>query len=108
MPFDWWEFFNLAEALSKSPANEAGARTAISRYYYACHNIARPKFHLDHTELWNAYKDHADAQHQSVGIKGDRLRQARIWADYNSTANPLELTSARIIAASLRQLLQSL
>ncbi len=49
--FLWWDFFTLAEELSKSPANEAGTRTAIRRYYYACHNGAKPRVRLQHTEL---------------------------------------------------------
>jgi hypothetical protein len=30
MPFEWWDFFELAEELSKSPASEAGARTQLA------------------------------------------------------------------------------
>jgi hypothetical protein len=110
MPFDWWDFFALAEELSKAPGNEAGVRTAISRYYYACHNVAKPRFGLQHTPLWNAYKDHPDPQYREIGIKGDRLREARVWADYADQPKTLSvaLTSARLAAQSLRGLLESL
>jgi hypothetical protein len=111
MAFDWWDFFALAEELSKSPSNEAGARTAISRYYYACHNVAKPQFYLQHAELWNAYKDHADFRYKQIGVKGDRLREARVSADYKGQLGvsvTAELTSARVIATSLRTLLEKL
>src|SRR5579872_3126286 len=110
MAFDWWDFFAFAEQLAKSHESEASARTAISRYYYACHNIAKPEFGLQHTQLWNAYKDHADARYRRVGIQGDRLRSARVWADYSSRAraSSVELTSARLAAGTLRKLLEEL
>ncbi len=110
MAFDWWDFFAFAEELAKSPGSEASARTAISRYYYACHNIAKPRFSLQHTELWNAYKDHADPECRKIGIHGDRLRGARVWADYvsRSRATSTELTSTRLAAATLRKLLEEL
>src|SRR5579864_3235291 len=103
MAFEWLDFFTLAEELLQSPLNEAKARTAISRFYYACHNLAKPRFAMQHTELWNAYKDHADPAYRRIGIQGDRLRSARIWADYDnrSRTTSAELTSARIAASSL-------
>ncbi len=33
--FEWFDFLDLAETLAETPNNEAAARTAISRAYYA-------------------------------------------------------------------------
>jgi len=109
MPFDWWDFFAIAEEFSKSPNDEALSRSAISRYYYACHNVARPYFQTahPHQELWAAFKADPDRGYKQIGAKGDRLRLARNKADYDNTLPPQELTTARMIAISLQQLLKS-
>lgn len=39
--FDWDEFLDLAETLAAEPSNEAAARSAISRAYYATFHAGR-------------------------------------------------------------------
>ena len=41
MKFDWSEYFNLANELIKTDANEAKQRSSISRAYYAAFCIAK-------------------------------------------------------------------
>ena len=50
--FDPADFFSLANLLVQSPSNEAQARSAISRAYYACYLTARDQmFGVDHRQL---------------------------------------------------------
>jgi len=115
MPFDWWEYLSLAEELSKSPKDEARARSAISRAYYACYHQARRRLlekNLNrmipgygvHEAVWQVYKEHSDRTCKKIGTDGDRLRVLRTISDYRPTISnlPNELTAAMIKAREVK------
>jgi hypothetical protein len=74
----------LGQARGKADDVLLAADVAWEKVYAAKDLAAKPRFGLQHTDLWNAYKDHPDTLFKQVGVKGDRLREVRVWADYNS------------------------
>lgn len=90
-PFDWDEFFELAEELVQRRVNPAAARSATSRAYYAVFN--RAKIHYlakgqpillnatDHERVSNWFAN-GDAEMQRVGVALRQLRGWRRYADY--------------------------
>ncbi len=94
MAFDWLEFLNLAEQLSRN-ADEASQRSAISRaYYFAFHaannravanNYRRPDDGTAHNSLWSHYERNVNPDCRRVAFLGKRLHEKRVRADYNGT-----------------------
>src|SRR6202167_488057 len=108
MPFDWNDFFTLAERLSRE-ADVASKRTAIGRAYYYVFNAAleraeltagkHPKGTSVHLWCWNAYTNTQDDACRRIGILGDRLHDKRIRMDYKSAVVPqLDTEVARVLA----------
>src|SRR5277367_4866714 len=98
MPFDWKDYFTLAERLSKEP-DTASKRTAIGRAYYYVYNTAveraertvgrPPKGRTGlHMWCWNVYSNTQDIACRRIGILGDRMLGRRIKADYHSLDIP--------------------
>jgi hypothetical protein len=96
MPFDWQEFLHLAERLLQCDS-EAAFRSAISRAYYSVFNAAFERAQKNnclkfdpanktgmHVRCWALYRKGPDQSCINVGIEGDRLREARVRADYKS------------------------
>lgn len=90
---DWFAYFRLAQewAEEEGPAHK---RSAVSRAYYAMYCTARDKLadaerfnppeHVSkHVYVWNLYKEDCEyPERKNIGVLGDRLRRARLKADY--------------------------
>ena len=107
MKFDWSEYFNLANELIKTDANEAKQRSSISRAYYAAFCLARNylRDYLGYTKL--SRRDFDANVHQyvaeefnkfdpknkrmiEIGRDLGRLRSFRNNADYEDTIFSLQ------------------
>ncbi len=98
MSFDWTEYFSLAQELtgqtpSVSSGQEAKARAAISRAYYAA--FCRSRNHLRdidgipiskgsavHRQVKQEFGNSSDSTRRNIGRNLDRLREKRNKADY--------------------------
>lgn len=97
MPFDWNQFFTLAERLANE-ADDASRRTAISRAYYYVFNLAFERAESTagnypgdegfHTWCWKKYTKTPDLDCKRIGILGGRMKRRRVEADYNSAYMP--------------------
>jgi hypothetical protein len=97
MPFDWNDFFALAEKLAVS-ADEASKRTAISRAYYSVFNLAFaraeatagafPGDESTHNWCWGKYIGTIDPDCRRLGFDGQRMKRGRVKADYKSAEIP--------------------
>lgn len=93
------EFQNLASTLAngKTPAE---IRTAMSRAYYATHNVGVeflsglgfriPKNASGHGEVWNRLSNSGDKEIMNVGSKLQTLHGMRLRADYRLDEKEVE------------------
>ena len=88
--FEWIDFLELAEDLAARHDNEAAARTAISRAYYAAFHAGRDYLARVGIPLDRSRNAHSQVRHvlreQSAQI-GQDLYQLHFWrkrADYDS------------------------
>jgi uncharacterized protein (UPF0332 family) len=94
MAFDWSEYLNLAEQLSRC-ADEASHRSSISRAYYFVYHLAhsravakkyrRSEDETSHKSLWHYYDRNNNQECRTVALLGQRLLQRRNRADYEDT-----------------------
>jgi uncharacterized protein (UPF0332 family) len=94
MAFNWLEYLNLAEQLSRS-ADEASHRSAISRAYYFVYHVAnsravanhyrRSEDATSHRSLWLHYQRNNNLECKRIGVTGQRLLQRRNKADYEDS-----------------------
>jgi uncharacterized protein (UPF0332 family) len=91
--FPWDKYLDLALELAESEAHDqASLRSAVSRAYYAAYNpckdflVSAGRLHTDakHEDVWRALSTASDRAHRKVGSEGDRLKRARVAADYVS------------------------
>ena len=98
MPFDWNDYYLLAERL-KQGDEEASRRSAISRAYYSVYRQARnylvicgvniPETGSVHKFVWNHYRSAGGKTFSAIGINGDRLHRNRTRADYDNEVESL-------------------
>jgi hypothetical protein len=91
IPFDFADFFDVAEALA-ARNEEAAWRSAISRAYYAALHVAYRALpssqqvaisHRDtHRVTWQLYAASSMAACRQIGNAGIVLQRARVSADY--------------------------
>jgi uncharacterized protein (UPF0332 family) len=91
MAFDWLQYLNLAEQLSRG-TDEASHRSAISRAYYFLYHVAysravanhyrRSEDATTHMSLWLHYERNNNLECRTVAVIGQRLLQKRNRADY--------------------------
>ena len=105
MSFNWNEYYELAILLATdkemSGDNQARFRSAISRCYYAVHNLARDRLiEIDHVrsisstgeahrQVIDEYEKHYIEDLQVIGKMLDRLRISRGRADYSDVVKNL-------------------
>lgn len=92
-PFAWSAFLDLAVELALRTGDEAAARTAISRAYYAAFGTARgfllqrgvglPSGGLAHAAVWGRFHVTPDPIHRRIADRGRVLRKLRGRADYD-------------------------
>src|SRR6266853_1666941 len=97
MPFDWLDFFTLAQQLAAS-ADAASKRTAISRAYYFLFHLSnaravsncgpKPPGVTTHAWCWEKFSNTPNAPCSALGTEGDRLKRLRHKADYDSRDIP--------------------
>jgi uncharacterized protein (UPF0332 family) len=86
MPFDWRTFNDVAEELSRA-RTDAHVRSAVSRAYYAAHNVARKLCRArgggdrKHEHLW-LFLEREQCSMGPIGVIGDQLKSQRVDADY--------------------------
>ena len=107
MPFDWNDYYTLAEDLRTS-TYESCRRSAISRVYYSVYCQARnrlvelgveiPVIYSAHRWVWNYYKRTNGRTSSGIGDNGDRLHFNRKRADYNDDIDKLD----DVVAESFR------
>ena len=91
-PFDWIEYYNLADELARR-ANEASRRSAISRAYYYIYHLALARavgngFQMiageaSHKQLWRTYGESPEYRCKELAVIANRLKEKRERADYN-------------------------
>lgn len=117
MSFEWEHYLHLAQRLAQED-DEASQRSAISRAYYAAFHTARKyveKAHpevslrqhgVEHGAIWDHLKL-GSSREPVIGQQGDRLRQARVKADYRIVGlrfpqdTKLAIEQARLIIQTL-------
>jgi hypothetical protein len=105
------EFHVLAsELITKNRASEI--RTAISRAYYAAHNVGAQilsemgfrisKGSACHSDVWSRLRNSSDIQLSKVGIQLAELHSKRILADYRMNRNEGEnrVTAQTLVRAA--------
>ena len=92
MPFEWDGFLVLAAELAERPGNEAAARSAVSRAYYAtlghASEVLRGEGSISllrpHVDVPRALRNSAVVERAAAGKGFNELRQMRNRADYVS------------------------
>lgn len=91
-PFDWSEYFRLADELAKRQ-DEAALRSALSRAYYYVYHLALKRA-VDngfatksgegtHTQMWRNFSGSPEPDCRKLAEIGGRLKEKRERADYN-------------------------
>lgn len=92
LPFAWRNYLPLAAELAGRAGDEAAARTAIGRAYYAVLGEAAALLRTEgiavsplriHTDVWRIYKRSIDPSRQLIAAHLNRLRRPRNAADYD-------------------------
>lgn len=115
--FDWEDFLELAERLSRAPT-EASQRTAISQAYYAVYHAASDYIRraeiieldrrMSHRAAWRLLKLSEDMDHQDTGFRGEDLKRLRQNADYTSPYPGDLATDVREAVAEARVLIDAI
>jgi len=116
-PFDWQDYFSLAEGLRDMTAPSAH-RSAISRAYYAVfhkaeriyarsHTVSVPGLGgQSHTDVWKWF-ERGNTSYKKVAQAGWRLKRYRERADYEDVFAGLT-EQAALQVASAKDLLERL
>jgi uncharacterized protein (UPF0332 family) len=112
--FEWEEFLDLAESLVSEPSNEAAARSAISRAYYATFHsgrdyLVRAGIPVDrsrnaHLQVQNELRNKSESVAQHV----KRLHIWRKYADYDDLSIPDVAGQAAISVTLARQTIDAI
>jgi hypothetical protein len=107
MPFDWSGYLALAADLAARDDDEAAARSAISRAYYAALHRANERLAVEgiavsplriHFQVRRAFRTSLDPDRAVVGLDLDWLRDRRTQADYAAAldGDPTALAQAAV------------
>lgn len=98
-PFDWHEYFKLAQELA-ARKDEARLRSALSRAYYYVYHLALNRAKLNgfapragestHMQLWRLFELSPEPECMSLGHVALRLKEKRERADYEPVYRRLE------------------
>ncbi|HXM59650.1 MAG TPA: hypothetical protein VN950_02265 [Terriglobales bacterium] len=118
-PFDWSQYFTLANELAKRP-EESALRSALSRAYYYVYHLALQRAQANgftaltgegkHQQLWRNFKGSPEPDCRKLGEIAGRLKEKRERADYEDNYRrladeiPQMLADAQDFAARLRRL----
>jgi hypothetical protein len=104
--FEWEDFLDLAESPAAQSGNEAAARSAISRAYYATFHAGRDYLDLVGIPIDRSRNAHLQVQDglrqksESVGQLVKRLHIWRKYADYDDISLP-DVTAQAALAVIL-------
>jgi len=106
--FEWFDFLDLAETLAETPNNEAAARTAISRAYYATFHAGRTYLSRTDTPIDRSRNAHLQVlmqlqqRNDEIGQVLALLHSWRKQADYENPTIPDARELARSAVAFAR------
>jgi uncharacterized protein (UPF0332 family) len=110
MSFNWTDYVNLADELSKDN-RECCSRSSVSRAYYGVFCIARNKKGFSgyresdlHKKVIEAYKSSGDRKERAIGQALDSLRKERNDADYEK-GKSISMAHAGRAVSSARNIL---
>lgn len=99
--FDWGELLSLAQELAGRSGDQAAARSAVSRAYYASFHQAKkyllaidtsvhlPKHGGAHEQVPEHLKQPGRTRtERSAATRLERLKRQRKWADYEASEKP--------------------
>jgi len=96
MSFDWGAYLPIAVELAARDGDEAAARSAIGRAYYAALGRAASLLRSEgrdisplqiHGQVGRAFRNNPDARRSRIGLHLNWLRDERNRADYVDAAN---------------------
>jgi uncharacterized protein (UPF0332 family) len=106
-PFDWYEYFRLADELGQR-TDEASLRSAISRAYYFVYHLALNRaqannFNLKldeftHAQLWLLFSGNPEPECQRLAVIANRMKEKRVRADYRPSFARIDEEVPTIIA----------
>lgn len=118
-PFDWSQYFKLADELRKR-SDEASLRSAIRRAYYFIYHLALKRAQdndfkpisgeATHTQLWRVFSASPEPDCQRLATIAGRMKEKRERADYRNyyaridEEIPAMLADAEDFADRLRRL----
>jgi hypothetical protein len=119
LPFDWLQYFTLADELANRP-DESARRSALSRAYYYVYHLALRRAQSNgfttsageatHKQLWRNFNGSPHPECQKLAQIAGRLKEKRERADYNDDYRrladdiPEMLADAQDFAARLDRL----
>lgn len=118
MSFDWLQYITMSERLllrKPKGLEEAYLRTAISRAYsgifgklkqdFETRGVSFPLNRNIHQELIQKLKTSSDTSELRAGVKLDRLRRERNFADYDANAyfDQARARKAKILAGEINK-----
>jgi len=118
-PFDWFQYFRLADELAKRPEDSA-LRSALSRAYYYVFHLALQRAQINgftispgestHKQLWRNFDSSPEPDCRKLAQIAGRLKEKRERADYDDNYRrladdiPEMLNDARDFATRLQRL----
>jgi uncharacterized protein (UPF0332 family) len=112
--FEWEDFLDLAESLASEPNNEAAARSAISRAYYATFHSGRDYLVCAGSPTDRGRNAHLQVQEElrqkseSVAQVVKRLHVWRKYADYDDLSIPDMARQAAVAVALARETIDTI
>lgn len=119
LPFDWSQYFRLADELARRP-EESALRSALSRAYYYVYHLALQRAQANgfiivsgeatHKQLWRNFNGSPEPDCRKLAEIAGRLKEKRERADYDDNYKrladeiPEMLADAQDFAARLQRL----
>jgi uncharacterized protein (UPF0332 family) len=119
LPFDWSQYFRLADELARRP-EESALRSALSRAYYYVYHLALQRSQANgfiivsgeatHKQLWRNFNGSPEPDCRKLAEIAGRLKEKRERADYDDNYKrladeiPEMLADAQDFAARLQRL----
>ena len=114
--FEWEDFLELAASLAAEPSNEAAARSAISRAYYATFHaerdyLVRAEIPFDRSRNAHVHlqvQDEPRKKSETVEQVVKRLHVWRKYADYDDVSIPDVAAPAAVAVTLARETIDAI
>ena len=119
LPFDWSQYFRLADELARRP-EESALRSALSRAYYYVYHLALQRAQANgfiivsgeatHKQMWRNFNGSPEPDCRKLAEIAGRLKEKRERADYDDNYKrladeiPEMLADAQDFAVRLQRL----